>query len=184
MEKLKFLATIIFTTLLVISCSNDDDTPQAVNEEEIITTMTVTLLPNTGGTAITLQTIDLDGDGPNAPVITVSGNLAANTTYNGTILLLNETLNPAENITSEVEEEGKEHQFFYTISTGLNATTTYTSFDTDGNPLGIQFDLETGNASSGTITFTLRHEPSKPNSGLSDAGGETDISATFNVTIQ
>jgi hypothetical protein len=30
----------------------------------------------------------------------------------------------------------------------------------------------------------LRHEPTKPNEGLSDAGGETDIEATFSVIIQ
>jgi len=30
----------------------------------------------------------------------------------------------------------------------------------------------------------LRHEPTKPNTGLSDAGGETDISATFDVSVQ
>jgi hypothetical protein len=38
--------------------------------------------------------------------------------------------------------------------------------------------------SSGTLTVTLRHEPTKPNTGLGDAGGETDIAATFNVTVQ
>ncbi len=32
--------------------------------------------------------------------------------------------------------------------------------------------------------FTLRHEPTKPNTGLADAGGETDIAVTFNVTVQ
>jgi len=30
----------------------------------------------------------------------------------------------------------------------------------------------------------LRHEPMKPNAGLVDAGGETDISAVFTVTIE
>ena len=71
MKNVKFLATAIFATVLFVSCSNDDDTPEPVNEEEVITTLTVTLSPNGGGTAITLQTRDLDGDGPNAPVVTV-----------------------------------------------------------------------------------------------------------------
>jgi hypothetical protein len=131
-----------------------------------------------------LKTQDLDGDGPNAPVVTVSGNLTSGVTYNGVIVLLNETESPAENITTEVKEEDDEHQFFYTIGSGLNATTTYTSFDGDGNNLGTEFTLTAGAASSGNLTFTLRHEPTKPNTGLSDAGGETDIEATFNVAIQ
>ncbi|MFT4847718.1 MAG: hypothetical protein ACI83B_000239 [Sediminicola sp.] len=184
MKKLNFLITAIFATVLFVSCSNDDETVAPVNEEEVLTTMTVTLTPNFGGSPITLQTRDLDGDGPDAPVITVSGNLATGITYNGTILLLNETVNPPENITDEVEEEDLEHQFFYTLGSGLDATTAYSNFDSEGNPLGTEFTLITGAASSGTLTFTLRHEPTKPNTGLGDAGGETDIASTFDVTIE
>ena len=184
MEKGKFLSTAIFASLLFVSCSSDDDTPEPVNEEEVITTTTVTLAPNGGGTPITLKTRDLDGDGPNAPVITVSGNLEAGVTYNGTIVLLNETESPAENITEEVEEENLEHQFFYTVGGGLDVSTDYGNFDDDGNPLGTEFTLTAGAASSGTLTFTLRHEPTKPNTGLGDAGGETDISASFNLTVE
>ncbi|MFT5824367.1 MAG: hypothetical protein ACI8ZM_005634 [Crocinitomix sp.] len=184
MKKVKFLAIAIFATLLFVSCSSDDDTPEAVNEEEVITTLTLTLVPNGGITPITLQTRDLDGDGPNAPVVTVSGALTAGVTYNGTILLLNETVNPSENITEEVEEESLEHQFFYTIGGGLEITTAYSNFDSDGNNLGTELTLTTGAVSSGTLTVTLRHEPTKPNTGLGDAGGETDIAATFNVTVQ
>jgi hypothetical protein len=185
MKNLKLLPVLFIASLLFIACSNDDDaTPLPVNEEEVITTLTVTLTPDDGGTPIELQTRDLDGDGPNAPVITVLGNLNAGVTYNGNIILLNETVNPAENITTEVEEEAEEHQFFYTIGDGLDATTTYTNFGGNGNPLGTQFTLITGAVSSGNITFTLRHEPTKPNTGLVDAGGETDVAATFNVIIE
>ena len=184
MRNLKFLATAIFATIIFVSCSNDDDTPEPVNEEEVITTLTVTLAPTGGGTPITLQTRDLDGDGPNAPVVTVSGDLATGVVYNGTIVLLNETETPPEVITEEVEAEAEEHQFFYTTGGGLDVTTAYSNFDTNGNPLGTEFTLTAGAASSGTLTFTLRHEPTKPNTGLGDAGGETDIAAVFNVTVQ
>lgn len=184
MKKLKFLSLALLATLCITSCSNDDENPTPVNEEEIITTLTVTLTPNGGGPTITVQTRDLDGDGPNAPVITVSGNLMAGEVYDGAIVLLNETVDPADNITTEVEDEAEEHQFFYTISGGLDATTAYSNFDGDGNPLGTEFTLTAGAASSGTITFTLRHEPMKPNTGLGNAGGETDIAATFDLEIE
>ena len=185
MRNLKFLTTAIFATALFVACSSDDDnTPAPVNEEEVITTLTVTLTPDGGGTSITLQTRDLDGDGPNAPVINVSGDLAAGVTYNGSIVLLNETVNPSENITEEVEEEDEDHQFFYGIGSGLDVTTAYSNFDSNGNPLGTEFTLTTDTASSGMLTFTLRHEPTKPNTGIDNAGGETDIKATFNVTVQ
>ena len=67
MRNLKIVGLFCLSLLVFAACS-DDDTPDPVNEEEVITTMTVTLTPVGGGTAITLRSQDLDGDGPNAPV--------------------------------------------------------------------------------------------------------------------
>ena len=116
-------------------------------------------------------------------------NLLANTTYTGTVTLLNETESPAEDITEEVAEEADEHQFFYQASTSLNVTTDYADADADGNPVGINFSLITGEASNGNFTVTLRHEPSKGASGVAEgditnAGGETDVTQTFNVIVE
>ena len=185
MKNLYFLATVLFT-LLLASCSKDNETPEVVNEEELITTLTVTLVPDIDptGSIIVLTTRDLDGDGPNEPVVTVSSNLTAGVAYNGTIELLDETKSPADNITEEVEEEADEHQFFYTIGSGLDVTATATNLDSEGNLLGTEFELTANTASSGSLTFTLRHEPTKPNDGLSSAGGETDIAATFSITVE
>lgn len=178
----------LFSSLVIMSltsCSSND--PEIVNEEELITTLRVTLTPQGGGTVVTLQLQDLDGDGPSAPVTTVSGPLQANTTYTGVAQVLNETESPAENITLEVEEEGDEHQFFYTFSNSI-ATVTYTDQDKNGRPIGITFDLATTTAGIGNLTVTLRHEPNKAASGVSagiitNAGGETDVEATFNLTV-
>ncbi|MDA8847662.1 type 1 periplasmic binding fold superfamily protein [Flavobacteriaceae bacterium] len=184
MKTIKFLSTAIFASALIFSCSSDDDsTPEPVLEEEVITTMTITLTAD-GQADVILQTQDLDGDGPDLPVVTVSGDLSENTMYSGSIVLLNETEDPAENITEEIEEEALEHQFFYTIGNGLNAETDYNDADSDGNPIGLDFVLSTNSVSSGSITFTLRHEPTKPNMGIEVAGGETDIEATFDIAIQ
>ena len=182
MKKMKFLTAALFVSTLLIGCSKDD-APAPVNEEEVITTLTVTLVPNDGGTAITLQSRDLDGDGSDAPVIT-TGDLTTGVTYRGRIVLLNETVDPAEDITEEVEEENLEHQFFHTSEDDLDITISNENLDTDGNKLGTEFTLVAGAASTGTLTFTLRHEPTKPNTGLEDAGGETDISATFSVSVE
>lgn len=184
MKTIKILSLLTFVVVLFTACSDDDDTPEEINEEETITTMTLTLVPAGAGTPITIQSRDLDGDGPNAPVITVSGNLAANTAYSGSVVLLNETETPAENITEEVEEENDEHQFFY-VTTGNIVSVTYDDVDGDGNPVGLEFTLTTEGAGSATLAVTLRHEPKKPNDGtLADAGGETDITQTFNLTIE
>ena len=191
MKKSIFLFPLLILALIFTGCSDDDDAiPEPVNEEELITTMTVTLSPVGGGTDIILKTVDMDGDGGEDPVVTISGgNLTAGTTYDGSIELLNETEDPAEDITEEVQEEAEEHQFFYTIGTGLNVTTNYEDEDGDGNPIGVEFTLEANAASSGDLTFTLRHEPNKSAAGVSNgditnAGGETDITETFSVTIE
>lgn len=171
---------IVILAATTFSCS-DDENPVAVDEEELITTMNITL-SSTGSADILLQSRDLDGDDPQPPVITVA-NLAANTTYSGSIELLNETVDPNEDITAEVAEEDDEHQFFFT-NTGAITEVTYDDEDENGNPLGLSFILTTGDAGTATLQITLRHEPKKPNDGtLADAGGETDIAQTFTLNV-
>lgn len=185
MKNLKFLALYFTATLLLASCSSDDGN-EPINEEEVITTVKVAL---TGGTTpITLEWKQLDESA--APVITVSGDLNSNTTYTGTISILNELENPADNITLEIAEEADEHQFFYQVGSGLNISNlTYLDADTNGNPLGLSFSFDTGEASTGNFTITLRHDLNKSAAGVSDgqianAGGETDVEVTFPLTIQ
>lgn len=55
---------------------------------------------------------DLDGDGPNAPIITSSSDLLANASYNASMVVLNETESPVDDITLEIKDEDIAHQFF------------------------------------------------------------------------
>lgn len=186
MKILKNLSALFFALVILNSCSSDDDAvPEPVLEEELITTMTVTLVPDGDGNTITLMSQDLDGDGPNEPEVSVSGPLAASTTYTGSVVFLNETEDPAEDITVEIKELDEEHQLFFVLGEGLDAATTYEDFDENDNPLGTSFSMTTGAASSGTLTITLRHEPKKPNDGtLADAGGATDIAVTYSLAVE
>jgi len=183
MKNLKLIALLIIPTLFTISCSNDDS---AVNEEEVITTVTTTLVG--GGQTIILMSRDLDGDGPNAPVITVSEDLVAGITYTGSTTFLNELASPVEDITEEVEEEGADHQLFYQLSSSLG-TVTYDDSDENGDPIGLEFTLVAGTSgSTGTLTVTLRHQPNKSASGVADgditnAGGNSDVAVTFPIVI-
>ncbi|GAB3710019.1 type 1 periplasmic binding fold superfamily protein [Flavobacterium koreense] len=168
----------------LISCS-DDDNPAPVNEEEVITTVRTTLVG--GGQTITLLSKDLDGDGPNAPVVTVSGNLTAGTTYTGSVAFLNETVNPADDITTEVEEEGVDHQIFYQAPASIG-TFAYTDTDANGKPIGLDFTLVTASAATGNLTVTLRHLPNKSAAGVStgniaNAGGATDAQVTYPLVV-
>ena len=183
MKTMKRCTMYALLSIAMIGCSDDDTAPEVINDEEVITTVILTLTPESGDQVV-LTTVDLDGDGPDEPVTTVVGSFSENTQYQGAVQFLNETEDPAEDITQEVIEEADEHQVFYTISDGLNITTTYVDFDDNDNPLGVQITLSTGAASEGSLTVTLRHEPVKPNDGLESAGGETDITTSFDVTIE
>lgn len=183
MKNIQKFGLLVFIMILTVACdNNDDNTPAPVNEEEVITTVIANLVAE--GTVVTLTSRDLDGDGPNDPEVTISGNFEVGTTYEGTVQFLNETVTPPEDITEEVDAEADEHQVFFLLSTGLDGTIDYGNFDGNGNPLGTQFTLVPNTASTGNLTIVLRHEPKKPNNGtLADAGGETDISVTFEGVV-
>jgi len=176
-------------TLMFSSCEKEPEEPTKENEEEVITTLTFTLTPTNNASAptVTMQFQDLDGDGGNAPTIT-GGELADSTTYTGSLTLLNEAETPAEDITAEIREEDKEHQFFFqTDVNGLSVA--YTDQDPDGNPIGLSTTITTVQANSGNLTVTLKHEPNKSAAGvaggdITNAGGETDIEVVFPVEVK
>ena len=181
-----FKYALLAIPFLYFSCSDDDDNsvPEPINEEEVITTMTV-YLENTADESdvVMMMTQDLDGDGPNEPVVTVDGPLSSGSDYIGALGWANEMEDPAENITLEILEEADEHQVFFSAS-GVDIAFEYGDFDSNMNPLGTIFLMTTGDAGSGTVTITLVHEPTKPNDGLDTAGGSIDIQTTFDVVVE
>jgi hypothetical protein len=186
MKFYKTYSLAVLITFIFLSCSNNDDLPEIINEEEVITTVKITLTDTDGNQKI-LKRVDSDGIGPNEPISLVD-QLDTNTQYQGRIEFLNELATPAEDITAEVAEEDDEHQVFYVPSSNLDATISYNDQDANGNPVGLEFTLTTGDASSGSLTLLLIHLPIKEASGVSDgnptnAGGETDVEAVFSVDI-
>lgn len=185
MKQVFLFSLLTFLLFAVTSCEKDD--PEIENEEEVITTLIYTLTPQGGGTPVVFRFQDLDGDGGEAPILS-NDTLVANSNYTGSLQLLNEQESPVENITEEVQEEGDEHQFFFESDLN-NLTISYEDQDVNGNPVGLSTSIVTGDAESGTITITLRHEPNKSAAGVSNgdianAGGETDIQVTFDVEVQ
>ncbi len=185
MKKTAFFSTLL-ATFALISCNEDDNTPNPVNEEELITT--VRLLFNNGGTDQVFEWQDLDGDGANPPMKDTIF-LVDSAIYLLDVEFLNETENPAEDVTAEILAEDEEHQVFFQTSAGLQLSIDYNDSDGDGNPLGVENQAETDAPSTGTLTVILRHEPDKDASGVADgdltnAGGETDVEVVFEVVIQ
>ena len=182
MKTIKLLALLFISTLVFTGCSDDDDhDDDHDHEHEVITTLTYTL--TNGDDVITLTYQDLDPEDTVDGTATVSGNLTANTVYTGAVTLLNETDEEPEHLQEEIEEEADEHEFFYS-STVSGISVEKTDEDSNGNPVGFDTTLTTGDAGTGVLTITLIHEPEKPNDGtIADAGGSEDISVSFDVVV-
>ena len=168
--------------------NNGDGSNNPVNEQEIITTAEVTLT-GTNATDFVLSWEDIDGDGPNVPVV-VGASIPAGT-YAGDIQFYNKTLDPSDDgyiVTTEILEEDLDHQFFYFALNGLDAIFTYNDSDSNGNPVGQQFNL-TANSGTGEFRLVMINEPYKTGNGVSDgditnAGGNTDVDIFFPLTVE
>ena len=200
-------AAVFVSAALTFACADDDDASptgpadpeeheeeddhHGPGEEELITTLKITLTPSGGGAPLTVQFQDLDGEGGNAPVVDRIV-VDAGTDYTGTVQVLNETETPPENITEEVEEEAEAHQFFYTPLGGFSpASISYSDKESDyvtnsgaDHPVGLAFTLSVPeNAANGQLRVRLSHYDDAPKDGtnLSD---ETDIDVTFDVQVR
>jgi hypothetical protein len=166
------------------SCKKDDDLvtvpPPIANEVEVITTMTLQFTDPAGVQPDVSATFrDPDGDGGLSYDIFDTIRLQNNTVYNANILLLNETVSPADTISNEVLDEDDEHLFCFTPSF---ANLSIMRTDTDGTyEVGLQSQWTVGNVGNGTTQVLLKHQP-----GIKDgtcAPGETDIDITFVTEI-
>lgn len=172
----------------ISACKKEKNDPVVPNEEELITTVIYTLIDTVSSDTIELSIQDIDGNGGNPPVINTE-NLNPNSVYWGHITLLNESVDPAIDISEEVYEEGEEHQFFYVIESSLSTTISYDDEDVNGNPIGLRTILQTGNSTAGELIIILRHNPDKYAPGVAEgdiinAGGETDVEVNFDIVVE
>lgn len=183
MNMLSRLTTLLALVALVTMTGCDSEEPDGdAGENELITRVTVTLTPMSGGSAIVAIAEDPDGDGANLTVDAIQ--LSADETYNGTIALY-DGVNDFD-ITDEVEEEAEEHQFWYTASGAIADRVTITVTDRDDNnlPVGLAFTVTVseGAAASGTFNVVLSHYDDAPKTGT-DRSDESDIDIDFLLSI-
>jgi len=176
MKKLGFnLLMVIFLAATVVSCKKDDGPD---DENELITTVLLTFTSDGGGVSQTFAWRDIDMSG--SPVIQPIS-LTAGTMYTLSVEILDETKNPAEDITEEIEEEDDEHQIFYFSNPGGLLTLEYQDQDANGLPVGLKMRVVAGAAGTGTLRAVLKHAP-----GIKDGQfgtGSTDFDVTFPVTL-
>jgi hypothetical protein len=115
--------------------------------------------------------------------------LATNKTYNVTVQLLNKTVTPVEDITTQVAAEPGAHRFYYEPSAGSNISISGLNNDPAGVPLGITSVWTTTAAATGTVKVILRHYAgTPPNKETADPANSskssTDIDVTFDTRVQ
>jgi hypothetical protein len=137
------------------------------------------------GKQLNYEFVDIDGPGGNNPIIDPIV-LNAQTVYDLSIEVLDESKFQPVNITEEILEEGTVHRFYFEPSSTLPLTIANLSSDSTGMPLGLEAVWTTGAASKGTIMLTLRHyenggkETSDP---VNSTKSNTDAAVEFKVEI-
>ena len=170
------ILTVFLAFIFTISCSKDD--PDAVNEQEFISNVILTIESADG----TSQTVDWDLSEMNSQTI----NLKVNTDHNVGIRFINSSdPNDIEDLTLEVIAEADEHQVFYEFA-DVSVNVTSASNDTKDGGRGVLLN-SVWNASSigtGLVRVYLIHEPTNFNATTRDGlGGNNDVAIDIPVSI-
>ena len=196
------LLAILFSVIIIIGCSKDDDVaPEEENEVEVFTDVTL-VFTNTADVndVVTASAQDPDGTGIQELQILDAITLAADTEYTLTYEILN-ALDPAdiEDIGSEILEEDNEHQFFFSFTENVFANPTgngnidaaadpinYNDADENGNPVGLSSTWTTSSTASSGASFTVRlqHQPDVKTATSGSNDGDTDFALTFALNIE
>jgi hypothetical protein len=199
------LVPVLFVPALLAGCPGVDNPEDPANDQEVITTVTLSFSPSGGGQAVTASHSDPENDGD--PVID-EVTLSAGTTYDLTITFTNELAEPAEDITAEVAEEGAEHQVFVLgdkvsgpatgAPAGAIVNHAYADEDEGGLPIGLENTIEAVAAGAGELRIKLRHLPEESGAAVKVEGlaeklatdgegalpGEVDVDVTFALTVE
>ncbi|HNV27927.1 MAG TPA: hypothetical protein PKJ83_02250 [Cyclobacteriaceae bacterium] len=192
--KILILTFFIGSLSFLISCKNEDPTPE--NIPELITKVILKFTPTGGGTAVTVTATDPDGEGSQDLQIDGPINLSKGTTYTLTIELLNGLYNPGADgydVGKEVLAEGDEHQLFFSWTSTFSSPTgsgnigsapgvvNYQDEDINGLPIGLTTSWTTGaDAESGkTFRVLLKHQPDIKSNTTTSLDGESDLDISF-----
>lgn len=194
---------LISSLVFVSSCGDDDPEPE--NIPELITKVTLKFTPAGGGTVITTTATDPDGEGVQDLKVDGPINLLKGIQYTLDVELINGLYKPGDegyDITEEVEEEGAEHQFFFSFSEAVFSSPTgtgnikanassvagpinYLDEDVNKRPIGLKSSWTTANAAASAKNFriVLKHQPDLKSNTSTSLDGESDLDITFTLNV-
>lgn len=183
MKKLKYIPIALLGLLSSCKTGDDVNNPDKENEEELITTVSLTLTDTSDVNNSVYATFqDIDGEGGNEPSVFDTIRLQQGIVYSGTIEFLNESNeNEVEDITLEIEEEADEHLLCYDSQAHVDITRT----DSDGlYEIGLETLWSTHNMTGeGTVTISLKHQPNGTKDGTCEVG-ESDVELAFVTVVE
>jgi len=179
----KLVWMLLFGVATLFSqCKDSGEVVEPDDENELITSVTLTFA-ETGTTNVsTFSYKDADGDGGNQPTKFDTVSLKANTSYTLSVQLLDESKTPVVDITKEVNEESFEHLFIYTPTPSSLLTYTYGDKDANNYPIGLTGKAVTIAAGTGKLKVQLRHQPGTKN-GTTTPGSD-DVNLDFNLKVK
>ena len=192
MKTTKFFIMAIFCLTLITSCNDDDDNPEPVNEEELITNVTLTFTNTANaGDVVIMSNVAPDGQ-EGAFTNSVNGAFTAGQSYSLALEITNES-DPADIddvLNDDIIPEGDEHFFKYnnTLGMGMIRDASDRADGAHDSNLGDTTTWTTGAAGTGNLQIILVHQPETAddsNQFGSTTGGEEDFNITFQgVLIQ
>lgn len=184
MTTLKNLFFLSFTVLFLFACKKDDVIED--NENELITTVELSFTKQGSNTPVVYTWKDTDGPGGSNPVIEPIM-LEAASAYTLSIRFLDESKNPAENITEEVNAESAVHRIYIIGDASSGLAITDLNNDRNGLPLGLSAIVTTTNPATGSLRIVLRHygeggkEAADP---VTSPKASSDADVSFPLTVQ
>jgi hypothetical protein len=175
MKKARFIIALMIAAQISImaACKKKKE------EAELITTVQVEV--KKGDSLIgQFQWKDLDGEGGADPLPTDTIPMDSGVIYKIGLQFLNESINPAENITEEISAEAVDHLVCFTSAPLPIAVTIK---DSDGtHPIGLATEWIGNTKGTSKLRIILRHQP-----GVKDGTcepGETDVDVEFPISIK
>ncbi|GAB2568052.1 hypothetical protein [Spirosoma areae] len=171
-------------SLLAGSCKKEEQNVAPTDDNETITTATLTLTNKAAPTEIVTASIENLNTTANFSKAVL--NVKANATYTGVLTLLDKTKTPVLDVSEAVKGEANEHLVVYTPTPANLLTVTSTDQDTNPAPgpypLGLTTEWKTGPAGSGNLKVVLRHQPNVKNG--KPAPGTSDLDTDFTVVVR
>ena len=164
-----------FAVLTMMSCKKDAEKPNDESEHEAVNSVTFTFSDNSGTTRV-FKLEDPDGDGGNPPTRIDNITLQANKTYTMQVTLQNISGGTTKDITSSVQSQSKNHEFFF-LPSSVAVTITKTDKDANNYPIGLASSWTTTATGNGTVRIKLMHKPfiKGPNDAATVGHSDLDI---------